>query len=175
MKNTEIQVSLFQQSCMLGGPFSEVALGMIHSISPEKIPPHLTLEQARQALTKLDSATSLPSALEVYSDKLRKRLETQIAFEGSLIESKKLGSTEPIMNALSEKFSVRQRSDLKARLRKIEIKDAVMKWTAVQFNQVREAFDEVLGPHPEEDFHRAIQRLKVRYTCNYGESAGDTE
>ncbi len=172
-KNTEIRVTLFQQPCLLGGPFSEETLGTIHSISPEKIPPLLTLEHARQSLGKLKAASAVPSALEVYRDKLQRRLETQIAFEESLEEARKTVSTDPLFSAMKRKLSERQSTELKSRMKKIDSKEAVFKWTPAQLDSLREAFEEVLGPHPEEDFHRAIQRIKVQYTCNYGESVGE--
>ncbi len=38
-----------------------------------------------------------------------------------------------------------------------------------------EAFNDSIEPDPEEEFHRAIQRLGVQYTCSFEESEDKTE
>ncbi len=102
--NSQIQIILFGQPCMLQGPFDSKALQEIHSISPEEIYPttpgkNANLEQARKALEKIRALKSLPAALTPYRDRLIKRLEAQLNFFTALNTYKKDKNIAPLIAA----------------------------------------------------------------------------
>jgi hypothetical protein len=168
----EIRVTLFGQPCILSGPLSEDQLTAIHRISPEQIPPELNLANAKQAIERLRRTSELPSALDGYRTHLITRVEAQLAFLGALADFKKNGKTEPLAEIARKYVS-------KARFRAYESAQkiaAASPKSATALDRLTEAYDESIEPHPEEEFHRAIERMGVSYACSFdsGDDSGDS-
>src|SRR5262245_29599515 len=78
-KSNRLPVTLFGQPCVLEGPLDPSTLKAIHSISPEEIcspfSADRTAEETRRAIDKLKAATGVPGSLDVYRDRLARRLK----------------------------------------------------------------------------------------------------
>ena len=154
----EIRVTLFGQPCSLQGPVSQEILRSIHDISPEKLPLPASLESARKAVEQIKKQPTLPTALDIYRDKLTKRLEAQLAFFQGWEVYKKSKDIGALTSALKSSLSERKLADVKALPKKVP---------SGKLEDIADAFNEIADAPPEEDFHRAIERLGVRYSCTF--------
>ncbi len=176
-RTTDIQVTLFGQTCLLSGPFDQGTLQSIHSISPEKIPPSLSLEQAKAAALKLEAAKGLPAGLSKYRESLSRRVGAQVGFLEALAHARQSGKSAVLLQAVTPLLSEAKLEGFRTKLKRIDSATGgnSTRWNSAAIEQLSEAFQDALDPHPEEEFHRAIQRLKVQYTCSYGETDDSTE
>ncbi|MGZ3708682.1 MAG: hypothetical protein ACXWPM_07810, partial [Bdellovibrionota bacterium] len=98
---TEVRVSLFGQPCTLQGPLDQATLKAIHTVSPEQMYPGTTMsdttEAARKTLEKIRGATTLPSMLDRYREKLARRIEAQISFIDGVDAAKKTHKAAALM------------------------------------------------------------------------------
>ncbi len=170
--SSEIQVTLFGQTCQLAGPFGKKALQEIHSISPEKIPPSLSLEQAKAALTLLESASNTPKQLGPYKEALFRRINAQASFQDVLPSVRKGAKLDLLFTAVEPHVPVEKLESLKARIQKLNqaAGGAPAKWNVATLEKVNEALEDSLEAYPEELFHRTIQKLKIQYQCGYSET-----
>jgi hypothetical protein len=170
--SSEIQVTLFGQTCQLAGPFGKKALQEIHSISPEKIPPSLSLEQAKAALTLLETASNTPKQLSPYKEALFRRINAQASFQDVLTSVRKGAKLDLLFSAVEPHVPAEKLESLKARIQKLNQAGggAPAKWNAATLEKVNEALEDSLEAYPEELFHRTIQKLKIQYQCGYSET-----
>lgn len=162
-ETVQVPVTLFGQPCTLTGPLSEAALRALHSISPEQTPPARSAEPARNALGKVKKITHLPPALDRYREKLSRRLEAQVAFYDGLGIARKTNKLDKVYEAIKQHLP-------EARGKNVEAVARRFNGDGVVTNEIIDAFEEALEPMPEEEFHRAIQRLNVRYACSFEEA-----
>lgn len=172
---TEIRVTLLGQSCLLQGPFDEATLKMIHSIGPAQIYPNIqspdsphALEQTRHALSQLRSSTSLPSLLDRYREKLGKRFDAQIAFLNGLEVVPKNAQYASLQKAGKLYLKKEDINSFESLLKKLlHSKKETQKSIG---EQLFDLYNEGIEQDPEEEFHRAIKKLNVQYTCSFEES-----
>lgn len=176
---TELPVQLFGSPCMLQGPVDEKTLRAIHAISPDQITPEVPQRSSKGVTRALDSVKKDKSphpSLDRYRDKLIARLEGQAAFwrgyEGFLKNKNTaawLALVKPFLRpGLEARVAASLRGLASANFKKPEDQE-----------KLHAAFDVVcdaIEPDPEEEFHRAIGKLKVQYRCSYdggGDAAAD--
>lgn len=169
----QIQVSLFGQPCMLSGPVDEAMLNNIHSVSPEQMPAAENGTQAKQSMEKVRKPLPLPSALDRYRDRLAKHYEAQLAFHDGLEAAKRSAKVEPLLKATKNYVTGKRAKEFETLTRRISSKQKPAAWDQTTLEQVQEAYAGASEAYPEEEFHRAIQRIGVRYTCSFDESEGD--
>lgn len=191
---TEIHVTLLGQPCLLQGPFDEATLKAVHVIGPAQIYPNLSpndalssSEQARKALEKIRRVTSLPSLLDRYREKLGKRLDAQMIFlenlesiaeKGPKAVSKQakpgqvpsqVDGIQKLLKSVKSRIQASSLQKLENLLKKLK----TLKNSAQYRDQVEQVFDfynDSIEPDPEEEFHRAIKKLNIQYTCSFEEN-----
>jgi len=168
--NKEIQVTLFGQPCLLGGPLAEIALQAVHSISPEKTPVSQTYQQAKDSLEKIKAATPVPTPLEHYRERLTRHFKSQLKFYEGMAAAKKAGKTDLLLSSVKEYLLPKQVKTFEEFLKKAQAKESVKSWSAGTQETVFATFQEASEPHPEEEFHRVIRHMSVKYTCTLEEN-----
>jgi hypothetical protein len=172
-KNQEIKVTLFGQPCTMSGPFAKNSLSLLHEISPEKIPPDLTLDQMKKVRAKTGDLKGMPMPIEQYRDHLRKRLSAKIAFEEAVAQAKKSKEPrkeiDPFLTNLKEHISTLQYAGFAETTKKaFETGGGV--WNDAFLTPLRERFEGSIQPDTEEEFHRAIRIVKIQYVCAFDDS-----
>ena len=159
---TEIHVVLFGQPCLLSGPVSKTALQSIHAISPEQLPEIQSVGNAKDSLEKVRKTADLPAGLDRYRELLTKRLEAQSAFFDKLATARKTGKVGELVELSKQSLPEKSLKEFQALAQKLEepAKNAAA-------TQLKEFYNENLQPDSEEEFHRAIQRMDVHYTCSF--------
>ena len=170
----EITVSLFGQPCLLSGPIEKNILRTIHSISPAQVYPEpgtaVSSDFLRKAIDKVKTANNVPPQLDGYRERLTKRLESQLVLANGLSAAKKAGKSEPLVAATKTYIPSRRLKEFETLARKLDGK----KGDAELEGQIFLLFSEMVEADPEEDFHKAIQRMSVRYTCDFADE-GESE
>lgn len=165
-----IRVTLFGQPCLLEGPTSEAVLKTIHSISPEQVYP--TFEpggksaKVKAALEKLRAGKDVPNGLDLYREQLTKRLEAQTAFLKALEESQQQKKAEPLLMGTKVFFSEAKYKSFETAAKRLESGLNASQRKEV-LEQLFNSFGETLPSDPEEEFHKAIHRMKVQYICSF--------
>jgi len=171
VRATEIDVTLFGQPCTLTGPVDKPTLQLIHSISPERMPIPESLEQSRKSLQAARKITSTPAALDRYRSQLVRRLEAQETFFEAYNNAKKSKRAQ----ALFEDVKTFQSADRARRFETAVNKLLADKgWASISTDDVSTLYNDSLDVFPEEEFHRAIQKMGVRYVCSF-ESEDESE
>ena len=69
------------------------------------------------------------------------------------------------------------RDKFQAAVRKLVPRPSTAAWTPSVMEQIKDQFERVAPPDPQEEFHRAIRRLKVLYNCTFedGEHAEEED
>jgi hypothetical protein len=169
----EIKVTLFGQPCTLKGPPSAAELKSIHLISPEQLfgepsdSESASKQQSLAVLNRLLKSAPVPSSLDRYKERLKKRLEAQIDFFDSLDEYKQTGKFETLSGLIGRRVVSKSQKDFETLLRKTPPKELFE-----QKSRFFENFNDVIEPDPEEDFHRGIQKINVQYVCAFDEGTG---
>jgi hypothetical protein len=173
-KIQEIQVTLFGQPCTMSGPFPKTALTIFHEISPEKIPPSLTVAQMKQLRAKANENKGLPQPLpfplEQYRDHLRKRLSAKISFEEAVAHAKKSKSKDSkkelsdLLKNLKEHISTLQFPSFAETTKQSFIANG-SKWDEAFLIPLQERYEALIQPDTEEEFHKAIRLAKIQYVC----------
>ncbi len=164
----EIAVQLFGQKCTLQGPVAHEVLRKIHSVSPEQNPPPRNKEELRVLRQKIQGIQNLPQGLERYQEKLVRYLDSRSQFfKGMDAYAKSKKKADFVGSIQSELLPSRKAAFLKqieqplyADLSKAEV--------AAQIEMI---FLNSISPSPDEEFHRAIQRMNVWYSCSMEEEA----
>jgi hypothetical protein len=170
---SQIHVTLFGQPCALRGPFDESTLKAIHAISPEQTYSIRTAEDAeeatsaevKQSLNKISKPALIPPAgLDRYRERLALRLrQLEDFFQGAELARKTHSPSELIetgglylkgvearsFDELAERFAENQKTDVALKARLFDL------------------YSSAIEPDPEEEFHLAIQRLNVSYSCAF--------
>jgi hypothetical protein len=161
----EIRVTLFGQPCVLEGPSEPGELQLIHSISPEQIYPNGTPTLAASSAASLKAALAklekggMPAQLDHYRDRLTRRLEAQVAFVTAADAAKKQKKPALVDKAVAQgcKGALKKKAAL----------------TSEALESLFEAYNDCIEAEPEEDFHRAIQKMGIQYSCAFDEKEGD--
>lgn len=169
-KLNEITVSLFGQNCTLSGPFPESVLKSVHAISPEQIPIEQTPETLKKNAQKVRAAKEVPPLLEHYRDQLLKHLSARVAFQDGLAVAKKSNQSAPLIEATRESLDSAKSADFATLVKSLEAKEKPSAWSAPTTEHLLSAYETMIEPRPEEEFHRAIQRSNIRYNCAFEES-----
>ena len=172
----EVPVKLFGQDCKMTGKWESSVLSRVHAISPERIPPKQPLAQTQQALKLVQGSSDIPNALDVYRERLMKRLEQQVIFETAIPDAKKAKSVTPIRDAFQKKLNPMEREKLDSALKIVASKDySVAAWNSAFLDRLTDALDTVLEPYPEEDYHRTTRKLGIEYNCANESSSDEDE
>ncbi len=176
---TEVHVTLLGQPCLIQGPFDETILKSIHSMGPAQIYPTFTsnnipssLEQSRKALEKIRSSSGLHALLDRYREKLRKRLEAQVAFLTALLQSQKANKNSFLLKTAGQYLQVRELQTLEGLLKKKQpssnkLSDKLGTLSTETLDVIFDLFNDSIEPDPEAEFHRAIKKLGIQYTCAF--------
>jgi hypothetical protein len=177
--NHQIHVNLFGQPCILQGPVDDKVLQAIHSLSPEQLYPVLenpaTSANTRKALEKLKALTGTPAGLDRYRDRIAHRLEAQLTLLDAAENYRKDAKVAPLLAAGKKHLSGANQKKFETAVKKAESTRKVA--TGETFETLFDLYNEGIEADPEEEFHRAIQRLKVQYICSFeesGEGTGDS-
>lgn len=169
-RRNQASVTLFGQPCTLSGPFSVDALKALHSISPEQMPSPGNESEAKQQLQKLLHAKQVPQGLESYRERLKKRLEGYLAFFSGLSEAKKNGRSADLLSA-AKKHLKKKHEDFDEQVKQAGKEAPPTSWSAATIEKLQASYLDLIEPSPEEDFHRATQRMSVEYSCSFEEEA----
>jgi hypothetical protein len=174
---TEIRVTLFGQPCLLQGPLDEASLKTIHAISPEQLFPNaqqnLTTEQIKRAQSRLQ-ASKLPSFLDRYRERLSRRLEALLGFYGGLEAARKARKAAPLIAGAHKRVPAKRAKEFESLAHKLDgIKDFDSDRAREIADQLFDIYGEGIEADPEEEFHRAIQRANVQYTCSFEENGDE--
>ena len=159
---TTIPVKLFGQACTLEGPYSDQVLQQVHSISPAEIPPFSSESVAMNALKKFDAARDIPVGLSNYRTQFRKLADAHARYFEALTEAKVTKKPERILDIVKAFAGQRNLNEFKMRLTVF-----LNKQTADAGDAALESLGTLLDARPEPEFHRVIQRLKIRYHCEF--------
>ena len=173
----EIRVTLLGQPCTLSGPFSTAQLSAIHAIGPAQIypninPPNLpeAEKNAKKALSTLTQTKHTPATFDRYKQNLSQRLDAQIAFLHALKESQKQLSTSPLLKVI-EAYTKNKNSKLYPQsVKKLAGIDLKTPQSNQLIEESFEQFNEEIEPDPEQEFHRALKKLRIQYKCSFEES-----
>jgi hypothetical protein len=179
--STEVRISLLGQPCSLQGPFEENILKLIHSVGPAQIYPILnfknissSLAQAKKSLEKIHSISGLPTSLDRYREKLKKRLGAQVAFMTALLEtqknSKKSDQNSVLLKTVDDYLQDRDLKKFESILRKNHTLEKMGPLSPDTIEALFEYFNDSIEPDPEAEFHRAIKKLGVQYVCSFEEN-----
>ena len=178
--SAQIRVNLFGQPCLLQGPVDERTLRLIHSMSPEQLYPQtdspLTSAPTRKALEKLRTLVGAPTGLDRYRDRLTKRFEAQLVLLGSIEKYRSDHKSAEIIAAGKTYLNASKQKTFDASVRKAESSKTLNNRDTL--NSLFDVFSNGIEMDPEEEFHRAIQRLKVQYNCTFeehGDAAGGND
>ena len=170
---TRIPVNLFGQPCILQGPLSEELLKQVHAVSPEQVDTGCrefpTEARIKESVSKL-SAKGAPPSLDTYREKVRARLDRLAALARAADEARRTKSPLPLQKLAEDNktFAPIAKKLVSADVARIH-KDAELD------QKIIDAYCEGLGSDPEEEFHRAIQKLKVQYLCSFDARDGMEE
>ena len=172
-KRSEITVTLFGQTCTLSGPVSKGVLENLHGISPEKVPPIPTLAELKGIRNHLSQLKTISPEIDQYKDHLRKRINAKIAFEESLQAAKKKGNPQKSLDEflvnIKEHVANHQVESFETAVRR-NFQDQKKTWSPEFISLLRDRFENVIQPDPEEEFHKAIRLSQIEYTCNFDET-----
>jgi hypothetical protein len=171
-----IRVTLFNQPCSLEGPVEDQVLKAIHAISPDQVYPTFEpgekYSKVKSALEKLHASKSVPSGLDLYREQLGKRLDAQAVFLKGLEESLSKKNSQPLLASTKALIPEGKTKPFEASAKKLDTKLSPVQRKEV-LEQLFAAFSETLPSDPEEEFHKAIHRMKVQYNCSFEESGAD--
>jgi hypothetical protein len=176
----KINVSLFSQPCMMLGPVAKDVLESLHSISPEKIRPDLSVMEMEKIKAKAAKATGFDPGMTLYRDHLVKRLSAKISFDSSLkqLEKKKGGkppTPDVLLQNVKEHISPIRFTDFKARIESQFKENKGLVLNKVLIQKLKDEYEQFIQPDTEEEFHKMIKSSQIRYECHFGEEADSEE
>lgn len=171
---TEIHVTLLGQPCLLQGPFDQATLRTIHAIGPAQIYPTISVqstpkekEDLQKAFEQVKGSTSLPSLLDRYRDKLSNRLKAQLAFLTAIDDYKITHQPARLQKIGKEYLTTKGLRLYLASIKKLETSKKNPTIERENLEKVFDTYNEEIEPDPESEFHRAIKKLNVQYTCSF--------
>ncbi len=174
---TEIHVTLLGQPCLIEGPYDENTLRTIHGMGPAQLYPIISMddlkaskESSKSALEKINSDPHLPLQLDRYKNKLSKRLMAQIDFLSSLENLEKNHELPKFLNLIKKYLKISDLKRVETILKKIKNLSKISPQYRDGIEQIFDSYNDGIEPDPEEEFHRAIKKLNVQYTCSFEES-----
>lgn len=130
------------------------------------------LEQTRKALGAARKISGVPAALDRYREKLIRRLEAQQAFYESFADAKKNKKATLLTEAVKAFQVPAKTKRFQAAFEKLVTEKG---WPNLSIEAAAILFGESLDDSPEEEFHRAIQKMGIRYACSFEGDEGDLE
>ena len=172
ISSQEIPVQLFGQNCLLQGPFGKETLKAIHAISPEQNPVPSQLSALSKLRDKITNQKNLPPGVEVYSEKLKAHLDAKITFLKGKETFQKNKLRAPWLKDLEAHLLPQKRSFFLKQTEQPLLQDLSRIEALTQLETV---YMQSVASTPDEDFHRAIQRLNTWYNCSMEEAGEGTE
>lgn len=164
---SRLDVSLFGQKCQLVGPVAKSSLEAIHSISPEQVfLENQDRKPTKPAMEKLRKAAHVPPLLDSYREKLAHRIEGQLKFNDALASAKKSGKVETLLTETRGFISGRAGKEYEVLAQKLTQKNGISSLSPEATEQLRDSYLDAIEPDPEDEFHKGIQKLGVRYACD---------
>jgi hypothetical protein len=159
---------LFGKKCRLvGAGLTKVQLQSIHSVSPEKVPLAFSGKQVQEALDQFNEIKkgTLPAQLEVYFDRVKKRLTALSVFYAALDEARNNNKPDVILTKVQPHIGTHSLTELKVQIDKLSANwnDSTLR------DQAIDVYQKMIEPDPEAEFHRVIKRMKVSYACRFEE------
>ena len=181
--DTQVEVNLLGQKCSIQGPFDTPTLKNIHSIGPAQIyPDNLSIEtptaskeQIRKTIEKIHSYTALPSTLDLYRKKLENRLEAQMGFFEAFDSFGKTLQTSSFLKLSKHYLLSKDRSEFEALVKKLIHSKKEAPAQKEKLEQVFDFYNEATEQNTEANFHLAIKKMKIQYTCSFEESDDPSE
>lgn len=173
----EVRVTLFGSPCALRGPLDAAQLRRIHEISPEQIlvvnsePGPDWFKQVKASYERIQKAHALPSALDRYREKARRRLEAQWVYAREYSQWNPQAPIKPESAELKKFITAITPHLVQQGNVPKEIADYLQ---AGQWGAALEVYELAIEPDPEEHFHHAIGKLKVQYRCSYEPNGPET-
>lgn len=182
---TEIKVQLFGQPCLLietaeltVSRITENQLKTIHSISPEQLPPPTTVDEARKLKTKIQAGGKIPASLDRYHDLILKRVDGLIVFFQAAAKFKQNKNASQLLGSVKPFLNERRVKNFDRELKRYHGKNAPAKITEPMLEELRDYYEENSNfptTTVEEEFHRAIARMNIRYQCTFEEIGDDDD
>lgn len=195
---TEIHITLLGQPCLLQGPVDEATLKEVHAVGPAQLYPNISSPDDPEALTdirktlkrienlirpktipaeNLKKPKTIPESLIPYLSKVEKRLLAQKAFLEALNNGPSTKQID-LLEAVGKKYLETNQKKFDEIIKIIKnsnknIKSKQIKNIKINPELISDLFDAYsngITPDPEEDFHRAISKMKVQYTCSFEEN-----
>ena len=166
-----LKVSLFGQPCVLRGPVDDSSLKLIDQLSPEQLSPDFSPETqssagAKKALEKIHAIKLVPALLESYRDRLVRRLEAEASYVEALSAARKSHSPDPLLVVGKKYLDEKSFKTFESAARQLE------KGPTTVFD----TFNDGIEADPQEEFHRALRKMKVQYDCAFeSEDDGESE
>jgi hypothetical protein len=120
------------------------------------------------------TTTTAGAGLDRYRERLTKRIEAQLAFIDAL-EALKRERKNTLLRGLERRIvSPTKLKEFAAQSRKVEAMGDLGSGRGKEAaEQLFQAYNDAIEADPEEEFHAAIHRMNVQYTCTFEES-GET-
>jgi hypothetical protein len=183
-----LSVDLLGQQCSLKGPFSSAVLKAIHELSPDRLyPPEFSPEvsdgrdQTRGALDRLKKrgTGTTPAALDRYRERVGRRLEAQLAFYEAWQAARRENKAQLLGERVRRYLSGRGRTEFETQLKRWEGKPGSNLASLFKNNDAATAlfvsYNDAIEADPQEDFHRTIEKMGIRYECAFHEAAEESD
>ncbi len=164
-KQNQISVKLFGQPCFLKGDVSKKILNQIHSITPENVFPVQSAKDVKKSQRRVDSVKNIPTALKPYLSQLTRYLEAHRTF----FEASKAATRAKDPTLFLERikpFVERNHQALEHRAQLFR-KQLNSHQRSAFISELLEIYKESTLPSPEEEFHRGLDQMKIRYNCEF--------
>jgi hypothetical protein len=175
-KTQEIRVFLLGQLCLIQGPFEQATLKRIHDIGPAQIYPNLSSLGPPQEKVQIQDASKklrtspVPALLDRYKEKLLNRFDAQIAFLDALNSYRKTLKAGIILKTGKDHLREKDFKKFQLLVNKLGSSSPTSAKGREMLEQLFDLYNEAIEPDPESEFHRAIKKLNVQYTCSFEES-----
>jgi hypothetical protein len=118
--------------------------------------------------------TGVPAGLDRYKERLGKRLEAQLVVLEAIEGFRKSRSTAALTEAGKKYLTGKRQKEFDAAVSKA-VKEPPGDKSREAQDAVFDIFSDGIEADPEEEFHRAIHRLNIQYTCSFEEGGAGAE
>jgi hypothetical protein len=112
--------------------------------------------------------------LDRYRDKLSNRFKAQLAFLNAMEEYKNTHQPASLQKVGKEYLTPKGFRSFLTPLKKLETAKKNPSQERETLEQIFDTYNEEIEPDPESEFHRAIKKLNVQYTCSFEDSEEST-
>lgn len=158
--DVSIPVKLFESRCTLSGPssrFKAADLTQIDNLSPERVLTFQNVDEAQAAMAQLEKTKAPTPELEPYLTQARVYAKKVALFLGSAEMLRADKNRDRFVKMVSGSPTNRQKKHLE------ELAGRVL--AGEETDVLLASFSETMGAAPDEEFHRAIRRMKINYNC----------